>query len=333
VLCMGPIPLPTPSQCARLHRTPTASCPPSTHARACRSMAALHPTPCLPTTHLTAHPPARLPACLPPPALSLPDPPAVDDNLLGQTADFPGIGSQAESSFIDSAAAQRAQHEAEEAAAHDAAEAAREAAGGRHLVVAVDDSDASERAMLWAVDNLYRPGDSVHIMHIIPAMPYRWAGGRGQRDLGREGGRGGTAAGVCVRKKRGWKGRVGQAGRGVGGRACSLSKAGLMWGWHGLAQAGDRSVGQQGCPGPGGAHGLLVNWLASLLNGALCSMPWVEGHFYAVLKGGAGLMTSLCPTNPGLEARPVMRNSSVQIPSPNWPCPGPRTNASQAKCS
>lgn len=120
--------------------------------------------------------------------LSHPD----EENLFGQTADFPGIGSQAASAFEPHPPPEAA---AAGAAAAPAAASTTEAGpadggGGRHLVLAVDDSDASERAAMWAVANLYRPGDICHLMHIIPAMPYRWGASpyRWARSASRQGG-------------------------------------------------------------------------------------------------------------------------------------------------
>ncbi|KAL4438688.1 hypothetical protein ABPG77_006292 [Micractinium sp. CCAP 211/92] len=43
----------------------------------------------------------------------------------------------------------------------------------RNLVVAVDDSEASERACSWALSHFYRPGDTFHLLRIIPTLPFR----------------------------------------------------------------------------------------------------------------------------------------------------------------
>ncbi|GAB4823693.1 hypothetical protein N2152v2_010739 [Parachlorella kessleri] len=120
---------------------------------------------------------------------------SLDDNLLGQDpADFPGLPPQrAQHSNGDSAqleqhgaaqqAAQHTQHgQQDQATAAAAAAPAQETQqitqqvmepGPRHIVVPVDDSDESERACMWAVQDVYRPGDRVHLMHIVPALPYR----------------------------------------------------------------------------------------------------------------------------------------------------------------
>jgi len=41
----------------------------------------------------------------------------------------------------------------------------------RCIVVTVDDSDASEKACLWAAVNMWRQGDTLHLLHVIPSMP------------------------------------------------------------------------------------------------------------------------------------------------------------------
>ncbi|GAB4818574.1 hypothetical protein N2152v2_005620 [Parachlorella kessleri] len=49
--------------------------------------------------------------------------------------------------------------------------------GRRVILVAVDDSDASEKAVDWAAENLFKEGDEVHLLHIIPVpMPQVMAG-------------------------------------------------------------------------------------------------------------------------------------------------------------
>lgn len=48
----------------------------------------------------------------------------------------------------------------------------------RNILIAVDDSDTSERACQWAIDNLYREGDVLHLFHVIPIpMPQVVGGG------------------------------------------------------------------------------------------------------------------------------------------------------------
>ena len=42
----------------------------------------------------------------------------------------------------------------------------------RVLVVAVDDSDDSQRAFEWAVKNIHRPGDELHLVHVIPRLQF-----------------------------------------------------------------------------------------------------------------------------------------------------------------
>lgn len=44
-------------------------------------------------------------------------------------------------------------------------------AGSRTILLAVDDSDASEAACVWALRNLHRPGTAFHLLRIIPTLP------------------------------------------------------------------------------------------------------------------------------------------------------------------
>ena len=46
---------------------------------------------------------------------------------------------------------------------------AREATFARHLMVAVDDSEASEAAVRWSIANLCRSGDLLHVVHVSAA--------------------------------------------------------------------------------------------------------------------------------------------------------------------
>ncbi|KAL4854480.1 hypothetical protein ACK3TF_004831 [Chlorella vulgaris] len=48
-------------------------------------------------------------------------------------------------------------------------------AGSRTILLAVDDSDASEAACVWALRNLHRPGTTFHLLRIIPTLPARAA--------------------------------------------------------------------------------------------------------------------------------------------------------------
>lgn len=41
----------------------------------------------------------------------------------------------------------------------------------RHVVVAVDDSDDSLRSVQWALEHIWRKGDTFHLTHVIPAIP------------------------------------------------------------------------------------------------------------------------------------------------------------------
>lgn len=41
----------------------------------------------------------------------------------------------------------------------------------RSIVLPVDDSEESERACAWAVQHLYRPGDAIHLLRVVPSLP------------------------------------------------------------------------------------------------------------------------------------------------------------------
>lgn len=53
----------------------------------------------------------------------------------------------------------------------------------RKVLLAMDSSKASEEALDWTVANMYHPGDSLHILHVVPAMPLRQEGCRGGDSL------------------------------------------------------------------------------------------------------------------------------------------------------
>lgn len=40
-----------------------------------------------------------------------------------------------------------------------------------NILLALDDGDNSEAACRWTLDSLYSPGDTIHLMHIIPCLP------------------------------------------------------------------------------------------------------------------------------------------------------------------
>lgn len=46
-----------------------------------------------------------------------------------------------------------------------------EPAVNRNIVVAVDTSAKSEKMVDWTIRNIARPGDHVHALHVIPAIP------------------------------------------------------------------------------------------------------------------------------------------------------------------
>jgi nucleotide-binding universal stress UspA family protein len=42
---------------------------------------------------------------------------------------------------------------------------------GRTIVITVDDSEASSHAAAWAAHHMYRKGDKLHLLHVIPSLP------------------------------------------------------------------------------------------------------------------------------------------------------------------
>lgn len=44
-------------------------------------------------------------------------------------------------------------------------------ADNRNIVLAVDTSESSEKMADWTIRNITRPGDHVHALHVIPAIP------------------------------------------------------------------------------------------------------------------------------------------------------------------
>lgn len=53
----------------------------------------------------------------------------------------------------------------------------------RNILIPVDDSDAAENVVGWVLDNIYREGDELHLLHIIPIpMPEVITGGFGAMD-------------------------------------------------------------------------------------------------------------------------------------------------------
>eukprot|EP00884_Botryococcus_braunii_P020544 jgi/Botrbrau1/7173/Bobra.0300s0006.1 len=51
-------------------------------------------------------------------------------------------------------------------------------AGARNLVIAVDESKDALRAFNWALSHIYRPGDVLHILHVLPFVDTRPASGQ-----------------------------------------------------------------------------------------------------------------------------------------------------------
>lgn len=75
-----------------------------------------------------------------------------EENLIGQAvAEFPGLQTELSADESDLPKDR--------------------ATSPRHIVVTVDDSDVSERACAWAAHHLARPGDTLHLVHVIPSLP------------------------------------------------------------------------------------------------------------------------------------------------------------------
>lgn len=60
------------------------------------------------------------------------------------------------------------QLEASQAGQQDAQQATQQQ---RNLVVAIDDSDEGYTAVGWVLQHLWRPGDVLHLLHVVPALP------------------------------------------------------------------------------------------------------------------------------------------------------------------
>lgn len=42
----------------------------------------------------------------------------------------------------------------------------------RVLLIAVDDSEDSRKAFMWALENVYREGDCLHLVHVVPRLAF-----------------------------------------------------------------------------------------------------------------------------------------------------------------
>ncbi|KAL4443592.1 hypothetical protein ABPG75_011329 [Micractinium tetrahymenae] len=52
----------------------------------------------------------------------------------------------------------------------------------RVLLLAVDNSDVSEEVLEWSISNVYKEGDEIHLLHIIPVPMPEVIGGIGAMD-------------------------------------------------------------------------------------------------------------------------------------------------------
>lgn len=44
--------------------------------------------------------------------------------------------------------------------------------GDRVLLIAVDDSEHSQKAFTWSIENVYREGDQIHLVHVVPRLAF-----------------------------------------------------------------------------------------------------------------------------------------------------------------
>lgn len=42
----------------------------------------------------------------------------------------------------------------------------------RVILIAVDDSEDSRKAFAWALENVYREGDCLHLVHVVPRLAF-----------------------------------------------------------------------------------------------------------------------------------------------------------------
>ncbi|KAK9805202.1 hypothetical protein WJX72_005879 [[Myrmecia] bisecta] len=54
----------------------------------------------------------------------------------------------------------------------------------RSWLIPVDDSDASEEALQWTLDNLFKKGDEIHFFHVVPLPVPEMVGGVGLGGVG-----------------------------------------------------------------------------------------------------------------------------------------------------
>lgn len=87
---------------------------------------------------------------------------------------------------------------------------------GRAIVIAVDLTGGSDPAVLWALHEFYRPGDTVHLVHVVRMLNPNYSIQHSEREggeereeregttMGREGGGGLVRAGQGVGRHKLW---------------------------------------------------------------------------------------------------------------------------------
>eukprot|EP00891_Asterochloris_glomerata_P002094 jgi/Astpho2/2094/Aster-00579 len=48
----------------------------------------------------------------------------------------------------------------------------RKRSSARHILISVDESEGCERALQWTLDQLYRPGDEIHFLRVVPRQQH-----------------------------------------------------------------------------------------------------------------------------------------------------------------
>lgn len=101
---------------------------------------------------------------------------SVQDNELVSSGDFPEKEGDVEQNLIGQTVGEVPETElslpgVEKATPTEPVGGNKKKVQKRTIVVAVDDSDASERACAWAAAHMCRGGDVLHLLHVIPALP------------------------------------------------------------------------------------------------------------------------------------------------------------------
>jgi hypothetical protein len=105
------------------------------------------------------------------PVLVLHAPPHPDGHTLSTLASTPSGGSSEPRNGPAVPATAARPEEGTALEGHAASPAGGSGSQGRSILLPVDDSEESERACAWAVQHLYRPGDTFHLLRVVPSLP------------------------------------------------------------------------------------------------------------------------------------------------------------------